>query len=441
MADPAVLLLTRDLRVHDNPALVEAARGGRAVAPLFVVDPAITVSEPRRRFLAESLADLQTSLRRLGADLVMRVGDPVVEAVRLAGQLDARTILCAEDVSRYARNRQRRLARACERERIDLWWGPGPTVVPAGEALPAGGGDHYKIFTPYHRAWSGRRWRAVAERPEVLRLPSGLDGDDPLRFFDDPSGRPAAVAAGGESEGRRRVRRWRGHAAGYGDGHDDMAGDRTSRLSPYLHFGCVSAREVVAEFAGNEAFVRQMCWRDFYHQLLAAFPDLATRVYRATAADDWADDPQALDAWRQGRTGVPIVDAGMRQLAAEGWMHNRARLITAGFLVKKLGLDWRAGLAWFGERLLDADVANNAGNWQWVAGTGTDARPHRGFNPIRQARRYDPDGDFVRQHVPELAHIEGPAVHEPWLLPRRPSGYRISPVDGGSAVEDVFEGR
>jgi deoxyribodipyrimidine photo-lyase len=218
-------------------------------------------------------------------------------------------------------------------------------------------------------------------------------------------------------------------ASGYAERHDDLAADGTSRLSPYLHFGCVSPREVASRVA-DEAFIRQLCWRDFYHQVTAAYPRITTEPLRRVE-EDWRDDPEALRRWQAGATGVPIVDAGMRQLAAEGFLHNRARLLVASYLTKQLGLDWRAGAAWFAEYLLDGDVPNNYGNWQWVAGTGNDTKPYRRFNPIRQAHRYDPDGTYVRRYVPELAGVPGGAVHEPWRLApavRRTLDYP-SPVD------------
>jgi deoxyribodipyrimidine photo-lyase len=186
-------------------------------------------------------------------------------------------------------------------------------------------------------------------------------------------------------------------------------------MSPYLHFGCVSPVTVWTAIDSDE-YRRQLCWRDFYHQVLYAFPDLPRRNYRPGAADAWRDDPAALAAWREGCTGFPIVDAGMRQLAGEGWMHNRARLITASFLTRQLGLDWREGAQWYARLLLDADLANNIGNWQWVAGTGNDPRHGRQFNPVRQAQRFDHDGSYVRRWVPELAHIPDGAVHQPWRL-------------------------
>jgi deoxyribodipyrimidine photo-lyase len=225
---------------------------------------------------------------------------------------------------------------------------------------------------------------------------------------------------GGETAGRALLRSW-GPAglAQYADTHDDLAADDTSRVSAYLHFGCVSPLELATRFAdrdGGEEFVRQLCWRDFYHQVTASFGAIATEDYRPRG-DRWRRRSTDLDAWKEGRTGYPIVDAGMRQLRREGWMHNRARLITASFLTKDLYIDWRLGAAHFMHWLVDGDVANNSGNWQWVAGTGNDTRPHRVFNPLRQAERFDPSGDYVRRYVPELASVAGPAVHRPWRLP------------------------
>jgi len=236
----------------------------------------------------------------------------------------------------------------------------------------------------------------------------------------------ASIEAGGESAARKRLTAWLSHLQGYSETHDDLAADRTSRLSPYLHFGCLSPRELAARVhdrPGADPFLRQLCWRDFYHQVLFAFAEVRRRAYRPGAEDRWRDEPDALEAWKSGHTGVPIVDAGMRQLLAEGWMHNRARLITASYLTKHLGLDWRAGADHFYDLLLDGDVANNYGNWQWVAGTGNDTKPYRRFNPLRQASRFDPSGDYVRRYVPELASVPGKAVHAPWTLPKSPANY------------------
>ncbi|MET7395488.1 deoxyribodipyrimidine photo-lyase [Dactylosporangium sp. NPDC005572] len=400
----AVVLFTRDLRIHDNPALSAAARTFDRVVPLFVHDPAL----PAPRFLASALADLQSSLRRLGADLVERRGAPAEEAVKVARAVGAEGLGLADDVSRYARTRLARLADACAAERIALKTFPGVTVVPPGTLRPSGGGEHYKVFTPYWRAWQAAQLRDVEPAPRALRLPDDL----PASWTRDR----AVSGPAGETAARRRLTSWLRHADDYAEIHDDLAADRTSRLSPYLHYGCLSPREVVSR-TSVEPFVRQLCWRDFYHQVLASFPDLRRRAYRPGAPDSWKDDRAAFEAWKAGQTGVPIVDAGMRQLLAEGWMHNRARLITASYLTKHLGVDWRPGADHFYDLLLDGDVANNYGNWQWVAGTGNDTKPYRRFNPIRQAERYDPSGDYVRRYVPELADLDGKQIHQPWLVP------------------------
>jgi len=221
--------------------------------------------------------------------------------------------------------------------------------------------------------------------------------------------------------------------AAYAGRHDDLPGDATSRLSADLHFGCLSPLDLAVRAGkaggeGGEAYVRQLCWRDFHAQVAAAFPALPYRDYRPRRAG-WREDAHALDAWKNGRTGYPIVDAGMRQLAAEGFMHNRARLLVASFLTKQLNIHWTEGARHFFDLLVDGDIANNSGNWQWVAGTGNDTRPNRQFNLLRQAQRFDPDGEYVRRYVPELAAVEGGAVHAPWKLDRRPRGYPAPLID------------
>ncbi|GIJ08504.1 cryptochrome/photolyase family protein [Micromonospora andamanensis] len=411
----AVVLFTRDLRVHDHPALATSCAAFDRVVPLYVLDPTLAELSPNRtRFLHQSLAALRAALRGLGGDLVLRHGDPVAETIRLAGEVGAEAVALSADVSRYAAHRAQRLRAECDRHRLHLRFFPGLTVVEPGELTP-GGGDHYRVFSPYHRAWSARRWREELSAPTTVVLPAGVPVG---RFPALPAGDSPDVVTGGEDEARQRLARWLPDVVRYGDRHDDMAGDATSRLSPYLRFGCLSPLTVANTIDDRESpFVRQLCWRDFYHQVTAAFPELPRKAYRRRATEHWRYDEQALTAWAEGRTGLPIVDAGMRQLRAQGWLHNRARLITAGYLTKTLGLDWRDGQAVYFRWLLDGDIADNSGNWQWVAGTGNDTRPYRGFNPVRQAERYDPDGAYVRRWVPELASVGGGAVHQPWRLP------------------------
>ncbi|WP_157244909.1 cryptochrome/photolyase family protein [Nonomuraea typhae] len=405
--ETVIVLFNRDLRVHDHPALSAACERGRAVVPLFVLDPAVPAGR-RTAFLLACLADLREGLRARGGELFVRRGDTVAETLRMAGETGATAVYASADVSELAGARERRLAGAA---RIEVRLFPGVTVVPPGLLRPSGGGDHYRVFTPYWRAWSAAARRPLLPPPGRVEVPSGLE----------PGELPTSAAPGGEARARARMAAFaREHLAGYADGHDDLAGDRTSRLSPFLRFGCVSPLEVAG--LGNEAFVRQLCWRDFHHQVTLAFPRIDRDDYRPRG-HAWHDDAGAEQAWKAGMTGLPIVDAGMRQLLAEGWMHNRARLITAAYLVKHLRIDWRTGAAHFFDLLLDGDVADNHGNWQWVAGTGNDTRPNRSFSPIRQSRRFDPAGDYIRAHVPELAGVPAPYVHEPWSSPRPIPGY------------------
>ncbi|MFE3448964.1 cryptochrome/photolyase family protein [Nonomuraea sp. NPDC059194] len=407
--ETVIVLFNRDLRVHDHPALAAACAAARHVVPLFVLDPAIPAG-CRTGFLLDCLADLRASLRARGGELFVRHGDTVTQTMRLARDLGAQAVYTSADVSALARGREQRLSA----EPIDLRRFPGLTVVPPGQLRPAGS-DHYKVFTPYWRAWTQTPWRDRAPAPATVTTPGVLE---PGAL---PDGPPRSHLRGGETLARARMRSWTRHCLdGYADGHDDLAGDRTSRLSPYLRFGCLSPLELAAH--GNAAFTRQLCWRDFHHQVTYAFSRIGRDDYRPRNLH-WRDDPDALQAWAAGMTGVPIVDAGMRQLLAEGWMHNRARLITAAYLVKHLRIDWREGARHFFEHLLDGDVANNSGNWQWVAGTGNDTRPNRAFNPIRQARRFDPDGDYVRRYVPELADAPPSLVHEPWQADRPVRAY------------------
>nr|WP_323747539.1 deoxyribodipyrimidine photo-lyase [Catenulispora rubra] len=413
----AVALFTRDLRVHDNPVLAAAAAsGGGRVVPLFVLDDGILprISPMRRRFLEECLADLDAGLRKLGGRLVLRSGELVAEVCRVAAEVGATEVHMASDVTAYAQERERSLAAGLNAQGVLLQLHDRVhTIQVPGELRPTDR-DYFSVFTPYWRRWAELPLRAPANAPQLtvpdiagLAVPGFIAGSE---------------LPGGETAGRLRAREWLANTVDqYEDIHDDLAADVTSKLSPYLHFGCVSATELAARAtrdhpgAGTEAFLRQLCWRDFHHQVLAARPAAAHTDLRPRGT--WPDDPEGLAAWTAGATGIPIVDAGMRQLAAEGWMHNRARLITAGFLTKTLGIDWRHGAAHFAHHLLDADVANNTLNWQWVAGTGMDTRPNRVLNPLRQAARYDPAGDYVRRYVPELADLADPMqVHQPWRL-------------------------
>lgn len=418
-----IVLFNRDLRVSDHPALHEAAARADTVVPLFVLDDRIlacTHDSPNRLSnLLGGLHELRESLRSRGGDLVVERGNTVEVTMRRALRHGADAVFASADVTSTAHRREQDLAAACAEHRIGLTTFPGVTVVPAGALRPKGS-DHYRVFTPYWRAWTQARRRRVLPAPRRITLPDGVEHGQIPRLRDLTSATPSPhLPPAGESAGRRTLADWAGAAlARYRDRHDDLAADGTSRLSSYLHFGFVSPLEVAARVEGldgSDPFLRQLCWRDFHHQVTAAFGPISREDYRPRG-DRWRSNPGELDAWRDGRTGLPIVDAGMRQLRAEGWMHNRARLVTASFLTKWLRLDWREGAAHFQRWLVDGDVANNSGNWQWVAGTGNDTRPNRTFNPLRQAQRFDPDGGYVRRYLPELAAVAGRAVHRPWRL-------------------------
>jgi len=418
----ALILFNRDLRLHDNPALAAAARAERTL-PLFVFDQKLLSSRfaaPNRvAFLREALRDLDEALRRAGGRLFLRRGDPVEQALAVARECGATELHVSADHSAYATARERRLAAACERERIAFRAHPGVTIVQPGAVTPSGG-DHFRVFTPYHRAWSEVPLRERAPAPRKLAVPRRLRAGRLPALEKLAGGSPSpGRARGGESEGRRLMRAFLRDGIGeYGQRHDDLAGDGTSRLSAHLRFGCISPLELARaarEREGGEPFVRQLCWRDFHHQVLAAVPSLPHRDYRPRR-DRWSRSRRALEAWREGRTGYPLVDAAMHQLAAEGFMHNRARMTVASFLCKDLYVDWRQGARHFWDLLSDGEIANNAGNWQWVAGTGNDTRPNRVLSPVRQAERFDPDGEYVRRYLPELESVQGKAIFRPWLM-------------------------
>ncbi|WP_217242663.1 deoxyribodipyrimidine photo-lyase [Streptomyces sp. AC555_RSS877] len=423
----SVVLFTADLRLHDHPPLRAAADGDRQVVPLFVRDRAVDragfAAANRLAFLADCLRELDAGLRERGGRLVVRSGDVVDQVCKVAAEADADEVHLAADVSAYAHRREERLRLALAAQGRRLRVHDTVTTALAPGAVAPASSDHFAVFTPYFRQWSGRHLRDPLTAPRAVRVPDGI-GAEALPTRDGLSGVSGGLARGGEQEGRKRLSAWlRDGVAAYEDRHDGLAGDATSRLSPHLHFGTLSSVELVHRARrtggpGAEAFVRQLAWRDFHRQVLAARPGVATADYR-TRHDRWRSDRTArtdIEAWKEGRTGYPVIDAGMRQLRHEGWMHNRARLLTASFLTKTLYVDWRVGARHFLDLLVDGDVANNQLNWQWVAGTGTDTRPHRVLNPTAQARRHDPDGVYVRRWVPELTGLAGPSVHEPWNL-------------------------
>jgi deoxyribodipyrimidine photo-lyase len=421
----AVVVFTRDLRVADNPALTRATRASKVVCA-FIHDDAVRSGRPRHplrtRFLSECLADLDASLRRLGSRLEVREGNWVDEVLGLVAQTGARSIHLSDDVTPYARRRFARLEAAAG-QTVEVCRSPGLTIVSPGVVTPAGG-DHYRVFTPFYRRWLTTPRRQLLPPPTSLPRVDTSGARPRSRSAADllMPPRPPAVDQGGGHAAATRLATWSaGGIARYGEHRDDLAEPANSGLSRDLHFGCLSPLQVESVVDGLPragAFLRQLCWRDFYLQILAARPEAAWSDY-VERGGPARRDPAAFEQWCTGFTGVSIVDAAMRQLGLEGFLPNRARMIAASFLTRNLGLDWRDGARHFLEHLVDADVALNNLNWQWMAGRGTGANPHRVLSPTRQGNRFDPDGTYVRRHVPELRGLDSTSIHEPWRLGRR----------------------
>jgi deoxyribodipyrimidine photo-lyase len=417
---PSVLWFRRDLRFDDHPALAKAASRGPVLA-LFVVDPSLM--EPsglaRRVFLLRSLHDMDRRLRGLGGRLVVQDGRPEDVVPGVARRVGATEVHVSADFGPYGTERDRRVAASLD---------PIP-LVPTGSPyavsphrLRTGGGQSYKVFTPFFRAWRRHGWPdpATSDPTRVDWLDSPDDG------LPDVPDLPAGVALppAGEDAARRA---WWGFRSerltGYRDTRDRPDLDTTSRLSPYLRFGLLHPRTLLSALGpDDERFMAELAWREFYGSVLWSWPESARsnfdgRLNGLLAADAASADAH-FEAWCEGRTGYPIIDAGMRQLRAEAWMHNRVRMLTASFLVKDLHIDWRRGARHFMRHLVDGDLASNQHGWQWTAGTGTDASPYfRIFNPVTQSKRFDPEGDYIRRWVPELRGADAVSVHEPWRSP------------------------
>ncbi|MFN8126518.1 MAG: deoxyribodipyrimidine photo-lyase [Candidatus Nanopelagicales bacterium] len=401
-----VVWFRRDLRLGDHAAL--AAAGTDPVVGLFVLDPALlaTAGPIRSARLSGSLRELATDIAAAGGRLVLRSGDPRLVVPAVAAEAEAERVLVSGDFAPYGLRRDREVAASLATAGRVLRSCDTPYLQAPG-TVTKGDGSAFSVFTPFHRAWSALP--APAPVDAIPRWRDDLPGEPvPIGGADDGVGEAAALAA--------LDRFVDGRGADYDTARNrpDLAG--TSGLSAALRFGEIHPRTIVAAAAHLPGFVRQLCWRDFYADVLFRRPDAAWRnVDRRFDALPWTDDDEAFRLWCEGRTGFPMVDAGMRQLARDGWMHNRSRMVVASFLTKDLLIPWQRGARWFLAHLRDGDIANNSLGWQWTAGTGMDPAPfHRVFNPVLQGLRFDPDGDYVREFVPELRHLAGPAVHEPW---------------------------
>ncbi len=439
----SVLWFRRDLRLGDNPALAAAAGEG-AVLPLFVFDPVLwdAAGPTRRAYLVRSLRSLDGSL---GGHLHIRLattGRPVADVVAdVAAEAAAGSVHVAADFGPYGSARDASVEVAlAEAGRRLVRTGSSYAVAPGRVRKPDG--SPYRVYSPFFRAWCAHGWRAPAE--EVPATWVDAAGSQPLPVAPEPTG--LVLPAVGEAAA---LERWdefvnSGDLARYGTDRNRPDLRATSGLSAALRWGEIHPRTLLAELAelaeeggrgGAEVFRKELAWREFYADVLHHSPLSAREPLRTDLGGMEHDQGPGADAkfaaWCEGRTGYPFVDAGMRQLLAEGWVHNRVRLVVASILVTDLHLDWTRGAGWFMHLLRDADLASNQHGWQWVAGTGTDAAPYyRVFNPVLQGLKFDPDGSYVRRYVAELAGVAGPAVHEPWTLAGGlPTGYPAPIVD------------
>jgi deoxyribodipyrimidine photo-lyase len=423
--------IRRDLRLHDNAALHQARKRAGMVIPLFIMDPAALPSgceagaERRKAFLFGGLQALDEDLARRGSRLVVREGAPcqvLDEVVRESGA----TAICAEE--EYSPDARRRDADVAARHPFHLV--PG-VAVHHPDAVHKADGNPYTVFTPFRKAWKAV-WKPAP--CDLLAAPGTMQPMPALASVGLPQAARLEQFPPGEAEARRRLASFmRDPIYQYAQGRERPGVAGTSRLSPYLRFGMLSAREalIAAESAGLEEaaqgtgrrgveiWINEIIWRDFYLSILFHFPDVLQRAFQCRFREiEWRRDAKSLKAWQRGETGYPIVDAGMRELLATGWMHNRVRMIVASFLVKDLLINWQEGEKWFMQHLVDGDPAANNGGWQWAAGVGTDAAPYfRIFSPILQSKKHDAGGKYIRRWIPELAALPDKYIHEPWRTP------------------------
>jgi deoxyribodipyrimidine photo-lyase len=421
--------LRRDLRLRDHRALFEACARAKEVVLVFIYDAGIleklpTRTDQRVAFIVDSLQKLDSEVREMGSALVTTYGDPRVEIPKLMAEIECNAVFLNEDyepaaIARDAEveKRLQKVSRSFEAFKDQ--------VIFAKKEITKSDGSPYRVFTPYKKTWLGRLTKNEVQpyEPNLKKLLkiSNFKTQPHVRTLDE-IGFPGSTCAvnGGSAGARGELKKFLKKIDHYEQERDFPSLDSTSRLSVHLRFGTISVRECVRNCwqnpsKGASVWLSELIWRDFYQMILAWFPSVTDQAFLAKYADiRWPGEEKNFQAWCEGRTGFPIVDAAMRQINQTGWMHNRLRMVVASFLVKDLLIDWRRGEKYFADQLIDFDLAANNGGWQWCASTGCDAQPYfRIFNPVSQSERFDKDGDFIRKFVPELAGFSGKDIHFP----------------------------
>jgi len=411
----SIMWFRRDLRISDNPALLAAIESGEEIVPVFILDKKLIdiAGSKRLAYLGQSLRSLDESLNN---SLHVMIGDHVEVLRELMVRYNATTVHISTEFEPYGAARDQRVQAAG----IPIVRTGSPYAVAPGRVLKPSDATPYKVYTPFYRGWCLHGWRKPAETPVKFNCVKPLETD--RNFPDWPLPEGTVITAAGEAAAHTRWKYFQNNALDNYDESRNLAGiDGTSKLSAHLKWGEIHPRTLLAplgESKAHDTFRKEIAWREFYADVLFNNPHTDKDYYSAKFAEMRYDEPgEKFEAWKSGKTGYPFVDAAMRQLLKEGWMHNRTRMVVASFLVKDLHLEWQLGALHFEEHLVDFDVASNAHGWQWTAGSGTDASPYyRVFNPIEQGKRFDENGDYIRRYVPELAHLNPPEIHEPWLF-------------------------
>ena len=410
-----IIWFRRDLRIGDHPALLEAIKNSDEIVPLFILDKS-QIEEAGAKLLAYMGQSLRALDESLGNKLHIIEGDQVEVLKDLIARYNVKEVHISDEYERYGAARDARV----EAAGIPLVRTGSPYAVKPGRVVKPSDATPYRVYTPFYRAWRTHGYRGPVAAPKEVKAPT--PPAEYRKFPDFPFPDGVNVIEAGEAAALRRFKEFKKKGLDSYDENRNFASiDGTSKMSTYLKFGEIHPRTLLDgldETKAQDTFRKEIAWREFYADVLFNNPDTDTEYYAPRFKEMRYDKPgKQFQLWCEGKTGYPFVDAAMRQLLVEGWMHNRTRMVVASFLVKDLHLEWQLGERFFAEHLVDYDVASNAHGWQWTAGTGTDASPYyRVFNPIEQGRRFDENGDYIRKYVPELAHLSGAEIHEPWLF-------------------------